>query len=145
MHTEHLFISWYTILDVGLKLDTEDYDDKEEYIQYSYCMHAYPYFFFRFMKSFHIEATVYQRLHKEHLLFACGMKKMEHKQRYEKEFVSVVSAFHIFSAFVMHITILLVKSCIVWSAIRQFKWVTHKGPRIHQWEAWGPNTTNTHK
>jgi len=102
-------------------------------------------FFFRFMKSFCIEAAVYRWLHKEHLQFACEMKKMEHKQRYEKEFVSAVSAFHIFSAFVMHITILLAKSCIAWSTIRWFKWVTHEGPRIHQWEAWGPNTTNTHK
>ena len=28
--TEHLFILWYAILDVGLKLDVEDYEDKEE-------------------------------------------------------------------------------------------------------------------
>ena len=32
VHTEHLFISWYAILDVRLKLDVEDYEDKEEYV-----------------------------------------------------------------------------------------------------------------
>jgi hypothetical protein len=37
VHTEHLFISWYAVLDVGLKLDAEDYEDKEEYVQYVHC------------------------------------------------------------------------------------------------------------
>ena len=30
--TEHLFISWYAVLDVGLKLDAEDYEDKDKYV-----------------------------------------------------------------------------------------------------------------
>jgi hypothetical protein len=30
VHTEHLFILWYTVLDVRLKLDVEDYEDKDE-------------------------------------------------------------------------------------------------------------------
>jgi hypothetical protein len=70
------------------------------------------------------------------------MKKMERKQKYEKEFVSAVSAFLIFIAFVTHITILPAKSCIPWSALGQFKRDTHKGPGIHRREARGPNTTN---
>ena len=32
VRSEHLFISWYAMLDVGLKLDAEDYEDKDEYI-----------------------------------------------------------------------------------------------------------------
>jgi hypothetical protein len=48
------------------------------------------------MKSFCIEAAVYRRLHKEHPQFAREMKKMERKQKYEKEFVSAVSAFHFY-------------------------------------------------
>jgi hypothetical protein len=68
------------------------------------------------------------------------MKKMEQKQKYEKEFVSAVHSFLNFVAFVMHIIILPAKSCITWSALRQFKWITHEGPGIHQREAWGPNT-----
>jgi uncharacterized membrane protein len=88
-------------------------------------------FFVRFMKSFRVEAAVYQRLHKEHPQFVREMKKMQRKQKYEKEFVSAVSPFHIFIAFMTHITILLAKSCIAWSAFRRFKWVTHEGPRIH--------------
>jgi hypothetical protein len=41
VRTEHLFISWYAVLDVRLKLDAEDYEDKEEYVQYVHCMCAY--------------------------------------------------------------------------------------------------------
>jgi hypothetical protein len=52
VRTEHLFISWYAVLDVGLKLDAEDYEDKEEYVQYSYCMHAYHYFVFQVYEKF---------------------------------------------------------------------------------------------
>ena len=52
VHTEHLVISWYAVLDVGLKLDAEDYEDKEEYVQYSHCMHAYPYFLFQVYEKF---------------------------------------------------------------------------------------------
>jgi hypothetical protein len=70
------------------------------------------------------------------------MKKIERKQKYEKEFVSAVSALLVFIAFVMHITILPAKSCIAWSILRRFKQVTHKGPRVHQREAQGPDTTN---
>jgi hypothetical protein len=39
--TEHLFISWYAVLDVGLKLDAEDYKDKEKYVEYAHCMHSF--------------------------------------------------------------------------------------------------------
>jgi hypothetical protein len=73
------------------------------------------------MKSFRIEAAVYRWLTKEHPQFACEMKKMESKQKYEKEFVSAVSAFVIFIAFVTHIAILPAKSCIAWSALGWFK------------------------
>ena len=51
MHTEHLFISWYA-LDVGLKLDAEDYEDKNEYIQYSHCMRTYRYLRFQVYEKF---------------------------------------------------------------------------------------------
>jgi hypothetical protein len=70
------------------------------------------------------------------------MKKIERKQKYEKEFVSAVSALLVFIAFVTHITILPAKSCITWSMLRRFKQVTHKGPRVHQREAQGPDTTD---
>jgi hypothetical protein len=52
MRTEHLFISWYAVLDVGLKLDAEDYEDKEKYIQSSYCMRTYPYFLCQVYEKF---------------------------------------------------------------------------------------------
>ena len=32
IRSEHLFISWYTVLDVGLKADAEDYDDDDRYV-----------------------------------------------------------------------------------------------------------------
>ena len=32
VHSKHLFISWYAMLDVRLKLDAEDYEDKDECI-----------------------------------------------------------------------------------------------------------------
>ena len=73
--------------------------------------------FFRFMKKFRIEVAIYRRLHKEHPQFAREMKKMQRKQKYEKDFVSAVSAFHMFIALVTHITILPAKSCIAWSAL----------------------------
>ena len=41
-----------TVLDVGLKLDAEDYEDKEEYVQYSHCMHAYHYFLCQVYEKF---------------------------------------------------------------------------------------------
>ena len=44
VHTEHLFISWYAVLDVGLKLDAEDYEDKDEYVWFFHSIHAYHYF-----------------------------------------------------------------------------------------------------
>ena len=49
--------------------------------------------FSRFMKSFCIKAAVYQQLHKKHPQFTHKMKKMERKQKYEKEFISVVCCF----------------------------------------------------
>jgi hypothetical protein len=52
VRTEHLFISWYAVLDVGLKLDAEEYEDKEEYVQYSHCMHADHYFLFQVYEKF---------------------------------------------------------------------------------------------
>jgi porphobilinogen deaminase len=67
------------------------------------------------------------------------MKTMECKQKYKKEFVSAVSVFVIFIAFMTHIAILPAKSCIAWSTLRRFKQVTHKGPRVHQREARGPD------
>jgi hypothetical protein len=94
------------------------------------------------MKCFQIEATVYQWLHKKHPQFACEMKKMEHKQEYKKEFISVVCGFLIFVDFMTHIITLPAKSCIVWSVLGWFKQITHEGPVIHQREAQGPNTTN---
>ena len=80
-------------------------------------MRVYHYFLCRFMKSFHIEATVYQRLHKEHPQFAHEMKKMECRQKYEKEFISAVRGFLIFVDFMMHIIIIPAKSCITRSAL----------------------------
>jgi hypothetical protein len=94
------------------------------------------------MKSFHIKAAVYRRLHKKHPLFAREMKKMERKQKYEKEFISAVRCFLIFVAFMTHIIILPAKSCIAWSALGRFKWITNEGPGIRQREARGPNTTD---
>ena len=66
------------------------------------------------MKSFHIEVTVYRWLHKKHPQFACDMENMGNMEKFEKEFVSVVSAFVILIAFVTHIATLPVKLSIVW-------------------------------
>jgi hypothetical protein len=44
IRSEHLFVSWYTVLDVGLKADAEDYDVNDRYVschQYIYLTHPF--------------------------------------------------------------------------------------------------------